>query len=111
MYRSLTHVFALDDFATFHSRFPEWCEGEELQSAGHEIVLGLTSLSLSSPASPLPVTSRGDRERCDSLLGTSPSALADRDFPIQILPYLFLGNQQNSADEESLKKHGIKVSP
>lgn len=33
----------------------------------------------------------------------------DREFPVEILPYLFLGNAANSEDIQSLMKHSIQV--
>ena len=32
----------------------------------------------------------------------------DKDFPVEILPYLFLGNAANSEDSEALSRHGIQ---
>ncbi|XP_075235701.1 dual specificity protein phosphatase Mpk3-like [Lycorma delicatula] len=43
-------------------------------------------------------------EHCDSSLGLED----DRDFPVEILPRLFLGNAANSGDSDSLRKHGIQ---
>lgn len=34
----------------------------------------------------------------------------DREFPVEILPYLFLGNAANSEDSQALAKHSIQVS-
>lgn len=51
-------------------------------------------------------SSDSSEERCDSSLGLEE----DREFPVEILPYLFLGNAANSEDLESLSKHGIKVN-
>lgn len=48
----------------------------------------------------------------DSLSDSSSSILGydeDRDFPVEILPDLFLGNAANSEDLEWLKKHRIEV--
>lgn len=70
-------------------------------------LMGLRSLRISTylPSakgkSELPET-----DRCDSSLGLDD----DREFPVEILPHLFLGNAANSEDIESLSKHGIKVS-
>lgn len=33
----------------------------------------------------------------------------DREFPVEILPYLFLGNAANSEDQQALAKHSIQV--
>jgi dual specificity MAP kinase phosphatase len=32
----------------------------------------------------------------------------DREFPVEILPHLFLGNAANSEDSQSLERHGIQ---
>jgi hypothetical protein len=34
----------------------------------------------------------------------------DRDFPVQIVPHLFLGNAATSEDSEALSRHSIEVS-
>lgn len=34
----------------------------------------------------------------------------DREFPVEILPHLFLGNAANSEDSQSLERHGIQAS-
>lgn len=33
----------------------------------------------------------------------------DREFPVEILPHLFLGNAANSEDSQALLKHSIQV--
>nr|CAD7443050.1 unnamed protein product [Timema bartmani]CAD7456981.1 unnamed protein product [Timema tahoe] len=43
-------------------------------------------------------------DRCDSSLGLED----DRDFPVKILPHLFLGNQATSADSDALTRHNIQ---
>jgi len=45
-------------------------------------------------------------DRCDSSLGLEE----DRDFPVKILPHLFLGNAATSEDSEALSRHSIEVS-
>ncbi|KAJ9579825.1 hypothetical protein L9F63_004531, partial [Diploptera punctata] len=43
-------------------------------------------------------------DRCDSSLGLEE----DRDFPVKILPHLFLGNAATSEDSEALSRHSIE---
>lgn len=47
---------------------------------------------------------------CDSGLdgGSEASPANDPPFPVEILPYLFLGNAENSADLEALQRHKIR---
>lgn len=49
--------------------------------------------------------SLSDVDSSSSILGFDE----DRDFPVEILPDLFLGNAANSEDLEWLKKHRIEV--
>jgi len=51
------------------------------------------------------IESLSDVDSSSSLLGFDE----DRDFPVEILPDLFLGNAVNSEDLEWLKKHHIEV--
>ena len=46
---------------------------------------------------------------CDSSLGRD-TPLDDLCFPVEILPHLFLGNAQNSGDNDALNRHKIRVS-
>lgn len=104
-----------DGFEGWRVAYPEWCEGcSDVLAPGTALpdpgtLMGLRSLRISTylpnakgkpDSAELPET-----ERCDSSLGLED----DRDFPVEILPYLFLGNAANSEDIESLSKHGIKV--
>lgn len=75
-------------FADFQARFPELCEGASGMAGaggcpgiGGRLALG----SLSQPC--LPVSNQG---------------------PTKILPFLFLGSQQDALDEETLRRHGIE---
>lgn len=52
------------------------------------------------------IDSLSDVDSSSSILGLDD----DRDFPVEILPDLFLGNAVNSEDLEWLKKHHIEVS-
>ncbi|CAH1155364.1 unnamed protein product [Phaedon cochleariae] len=91
-------------------------------------LMGLRSLRISAPAPPLPASQLQRRQplrscydglssaansstdssdcddRCDSSLGLEE----DREFPVEILPYLFLGNAANSEDSQALAKHSIQ---
>ncbi|XP_076330465.1 dual specificity protein phosphatase 6-like [Tachypleus tridentatus] len=92
-------------FENFQLQFPEWCESvvQEVNPVEPEI-FGLESLRITPPDY---VASGGDR--CDSGYtkdySVSPS---DTSFPVEIMPYLFLGNAENSRDLEVLEKHCIK---
>lgn len=68
---------------------------------------------LSSKISTSPDSSAGSDIDSLSDVDSSSSILGydeDRDFPVEILPDLFLGNAANSEDLEWLKKHRIEVS-
>ncbi|KAK7863831.1 hypothetical protein R5R35_003318 [Gryllus longicercus] len=58
----------------------------------------------SSSASASGDSSEDCDDRCDSSLGLDD----DRDFPVEILPHLFLGNAANSEDLEALSRHSIQ---
>ncbi|XP_063227751.1 dual specificity protein phosphatase Mpk3 [Bacillus rossius redtenbacheri] len=123
-------VFCLEGgFTSFRSGYPEWCEScTELMvscAGSADVVavplMGLRSLRISSTAQhskrqphfldsscSSAATSSTDSsdsdDRCDSSLGLED----DRDFPVKILPHLFLGNQSTSADSEALNRHNIQ---
>ncbi|XP_044753553.1 dual specificity protein phosphatase Mpk3 [Coccinella septempunctata] len=118
-----------DGFPKFRATFPEWCKsctesvdfpGGVPTAAGPDPLplMGLRSLrisatpihrphrscdSLSSTANSSTESSDTD-ERCDSSLGLED----DREFPVEILPYLFLGNANNSEDSQALARHSIQ---
>lgn len=99
-----------DGFDGFRATYPEWCEScSDVTSALPDQVplMGLRSLRISAylPSAKPDSAELPESERCDSSLGLED----DRDFPVEILPHLFLGNAANSEDIESLSKHGIKV--
>lgn len=83
-------------------------------------LMGLRSLRISSsavassrqktPALPSSSTeeSSSDSEHLDT--AASLGFDDDRDFPVEIVPFLYLGNAANSEDLEALSKHGIQVS-
>lgn len=118
-------VMCLEDgFDAFRSTYPEWCDScnEVLMGPGSGLnndqssvampLMGLRSLRISAwrpgarghGGNGTGEPSDSSEERCDSSLGLEE----DREFPVEILPYLFLGNAANSEDIESLSKHGIK---
>lgn len=80
-------------------------------------LMGLRSLRISSsvvtgrqktPA--LPSSSTEDSSSDSEHLDTASYGFDDdRDFPVEIVPYLYLGNAANSEDLEALSKHGIQV--
>lgn len=108
---NITGLFCVTDgFDGFRATYPEWCEScSDVTSALPDQVplMGLRSLRISAylPSAKPESAELPEIERCDSSLGLED----DRDFPVEILPHLFLGNAANSEDIESLSKHGIKV--
>nr|CAH7725473.1 unnamed protein product [Callosobruchus chinensis] len=131
------HVVCLEGgFTSFRTAYPEWCNGCCCGSDGGTggdqptegppgmvgdalPLMGLRSLRISHV--PLTPTATGYRhplalaadsstdssdadDRCDSSLGFED----DREFPVEILPYLFLGNAANSEDRQALAKHSIQ---
>ncbi|KAJ4450276.1 hypothetical protein ANN_01696, partial [Periplaneta americana] len=115
-------------FCSFRSCYPEWCESctelmvSDSGPGSMEVVplMGLRSLrisatsqlskrqhhlgsSCSSTATSSTDSSDSD-DRCDSSLGLEE----DRDFPVKILPHLFLGNAATSEDSEALSRHSIE---
>lgn len=119
-----------DGFPTFRSSFPEWCDScsELLDTSGGNLtaptgpdplpLMGLRSLRISAPPLHRPhrscdslsstanssTDSSDTDDRCDSSLGLED----DREFPVEILPYLFLGNAANSEDSQALARHSIQ---
>ncbi|KAH6921753.1 hypothetical protein HPB50_004659 [Hyalomma asiaticum] len=119
-------------FSEFHSRYPEWCDSGEPQeptvstssssppgSAGTttpgpvsvtttRALLGLETLRISTECGS-PKDPREDPDRCDSGLARDDSpGGADPPFPVQIVPFLYLGNEENSLDLDSLERHNIR---
>lgn len=70
----------------------------------------VASSRLKTPALPSSSTeeSSSDSEHLDT--AASLGFDDDKDFPVEIVPYLYLGNAANSEDLEALSKHGIQVS-
>ncbi|GBL77004.1 Dual specificity protein phosphatase 7 [Araneus ventricosus] len=84
----------------FKNQFPEWLESDSAEA--READLSLDNLRIT----PL-CESDSEAEHCDSGLEGEPSP-NDPPFPVEILPYLFLGNAENSADLEALQRHKIR---
>ncbi|KAF2885666.1 hypothetical protein ILUMI_20517 [Ignelater luminosus] len=118
-----------DGFARFKASYPEWCDScsELLDSTGTMPpaagpdplpLMGLRSLRISAPPLHRPhrscdslssaanssTDSSDTDDRCDSSLGLED----DKEFPVKILPYLFLGNAANSEDRQALARHSIQ---
>lgn len=134
LFRRLTQdgcrVVCLEDgFSRFRATYPEWCDScsepaglpaSQIPNHDQLPLMGLRSLristnqthshrghlnydSLSSAANSSTDSSDTD-DRCDSSLGLED----DREFPVEILPHLFLGNAANSEDSQALLKHSIQ---
>ena len=118
-------------FQAFRSCYPEWCESCSELLSGHPglvptdavPLMGLRSLRISttatlvqrhrhnlgsscgsSAATSSTDSSSDSEDRCDSSLGLDD----DRDFLVEILPHLFLGNAANSEDSEALSRNHIQ---
>lgn len=84
-------------YEAFRARYPEWCEST---LPSDPPIVGLKSLRISC------LDAEEDVEgACDSSLGRD---LDDLGFPVEILPYLYLGNAKNSGDRDSLNRHKIR---
>ena len=96
-------------FAAFQKRFPSHCVGltETGSSEQESTILGLCNLRISgkeSILSGLPgIHPEGDEVPTPNTYNNDPN-----EFPVKVLPYLYLGNAQNSADLECLYKNDIK---
>ncbi|XP_063709847.1 dual specificity protein phosphatase Mpk3 [Culicoides brevitarsis] len=93
-------------FQTFSERYPEWCENEALLETDYnptEQLMGLRSLRISTPFSDSAGTSSTESSDCESG-GTHDLSEA----PVEILPWLYLGNEKNSQDLEALQKYNIR---
>ncbi|KAF8790316.1 dual specificity protein phosphatase Mpk3-like [Argiope bruennichi] len=85
-------------FMAFQRRFPEWLES--LPADQRDGDLSLDNLRIA------PVVDNDGEELLDSGMAGEPTP-NDPPFPVEILPYLFLGNAENSTDLEALRRHNI----
>nr|KAG5691438.1 hypothetical protein BaRGS_017281 [Batillaria attramentaria] len=86
--------FLIGGFSTFQERFPEYVQSQETDNT----ILGLCNLRITDDSAYGSTSeSSGDLENTPHM---SP-------FPVEVLPYLYLGNAKNSADLSQLKKNGI----
>ncbi|KAK1118259.1 hypothetical protein K0M31_015302 [Melipona bicolor] len=99
----------VDGFGAFRDRYPEWCEGNQTSSEGppgqdsnEGELMGLRSLRISTP----PTRSYSDSDSDSTCDSVGPEE--DKDFPVEILPHLYLGNAANSEDREALARHRIQ---
>ncbi|VVC92345.1 unnamed protein product [Leptidea sinapis] len=81
------------DFAEFRRSYPEWCSEAGAQHLPHLPLMGLSDDPLSS----------GSSSECEDT-----HTQAHQEFPVEILPNLYLGNSTNSEDCEALARHNIK---
>lgn len=113
-------------FSEFHSRYPEWCDdqpgsgvapllggggnsGGPVSVSATRALLGLETLRISSECGSSRTGGEDEERCCDSGLAREDSpGGADPPFPVQIVPFLFLGNEENSLDLDSLERHNIR---
>ena len=124
-------------FSQFNELHPEFCESTvdnqknpENTAEPNSPVMGIGNLRLENEenaAQNIDNTNPGNRNRPPNLVlekishssthtssadssDTEDSSLSiddDRDFPVEVLPFLFLGNANNSSDNDSLSRNGI----
>ncbi|XP_049865836.1 LOW QUALITY PROTEIN: dual specificity protein phosphatase Mpk3-like [Pectinophora gossypiella] len=96
------HVVCLEgDFAEFHRSYPEWCSEAGAQHVSHLPLMGLRSLRISGSGCEDALSS-GSSSECED------AGPHQQDFPVEILPNLYLGNSTNSEDCDALARHNIK---
>lgn len=91
-------------YQAFCSEYPEWCNVAECCVPGDDTttMLGFKNLT---------ITCSDDRDSEDSVDSGHDSgefSPNESQFPVEILPYLFLGNSKNSSDLQALDKHNIR---
>ncbi|CAM1299520.1 DUSP6 (predicted) [Pycnogonum litorale] len=90
-------------YRSFRDQYPEWCDVSVVcESDNSTTILGFKNLT---------ITCSGDIDSEDSVDSGHDSgdfSPNDSHFPVEILPYLFLGNSKNSSDLEALDKHNIR---
>lgn len=79
----------------FENNYHELCAGTDQT----EDIMGMCNLKISDDSG----IGSTDSD-CDNV--NSPSSQSTS-FPVEVLPYLYLGNAKNSADINQLKKYGI----
>ncbi|XP_005099471.1 dual specificity protein phosphatase 6 [Aplysia californica] len=92
--------FLLGGFSTFEERFPEYCQS--LDHDNTNSIMGLCNLRISDEP-----TFEGNTGGDSTLSTCSTSSPISCPFPVQVLPYLYLGSAKNSADLAQLQKYGI----
>lgn len=104
-------MFFIGGFSAFHNVASDFLEkGSPDEEPDSDLSLeNLRITPLSESASSDSKRNRSD-PCCDSGLdgGSEDSPSNDPPFPVEILPYLFLGNAENSADLEALQRHNIR---
>ncbi|XP_037299011.1 dual specificity protein phosphatase Mpk3 isoform X1 [Manduca sexta] len=90
------------DFGEFRRSYPEWCSEAGAQHVPHLPLMGLRSLRISGSGCEEALSS-GSSSECEEVHGHVP-----QEFPIEILPNLYLGNSTNSEDCDALARHNIK---
>jgi dual specificity MAP kinase phosphatase len=80
-------------FSSFQEKYPHHCAGLKEDDVQESAIIGLRNLQIS------------DQECPEEEVPTPNSTQL---FPVEVVPYLFLGNAKNSADLECLYKNGIK---
>lgn len=100
---------ALGGFVTFQTEYPENCETfldvSCPSTSPPASVLGLGGLRISSDCS----DGESDRELCSATESEeSPLSGAQAAFPVEILPYLYLGCAKDSSNMDVLSKYNIK---
>ncbi|XP_047986121.1 dual specificity protein phosphatase Mpk3-like isoform X2 [Leguminivora glycinivorella] len=91
------------DFPEFHRAYPEWCSEAGAQHVPHLPLMGLRSLRISGSGSSETLSS-GSSSECEEAHAHTHA----HDFPVEILPNLYLGNSANSEDIDALARHNIK---
>ncbi|XP_070559736.1 dual specificity protein phosphatase 6-like [Ptychodera flava] len=77
-------------FSSFRKQYPDHCE--RLDGDENTLITGIEGLNIN----------------CNESGDINPETPLDNTFPVEILPYLFLGSAQDSKNMDMLSKHGIK---
>ncbi|XP_045534206.1 dual specificity protein phosphatase Mpk3 isoform X1 [Papilio machaon] len=92
------------EFMEFRRAYPEWCSEAGAQHVPHLPLMGLRSLRISGSGCEEALSS-GSSSECED---AHTHAHVQQEFPIEILPNLYLGNSTNSEDCDALARHNIK---